>query len=218
MLGRPVLDSLMFAVALAVGLTPELLPMITSVTLARGALRMAAERVIVRPVYGQHLKQILITMGGMIIGEELIKVIWGPAQIALPLPEVLRGSYLLGDAAVAVNPEDGRYAGLIGKQVRLPLAERTSLKRVDEILIPPDSEPKPCGASNEEQIERCAERILAALVRGELGGERAAGGDEVAGPERDSDQQDAGHGDREHYRIRLIVVRHVCERFPERGS
>jgi len=47
-----------------------------------------------------HLKQILITMGGMIIGEELIKVIWGPAQIPLPLPDVLRGSYLLGDAAV----------------------------------------------------------------------------------------------------------------------
>ena len=53
-----------------------------------------------RPVYGQHLKQILITMGGMIIGEELIKVIWGPAQIPLPLPEALRGSLLLGDAAV----------------------------------------------------------------------------------------------------------------------
>ena len=44
-----------------------------------GALGYAFERVIVRPVYGQHLKQILITMGGMIVGEELIKVVWGPA-------------------------------------------------------------------------------------------------------------------------------------------
>ena len=43
-----------------------------------GAVGLAFERFIVRPVYGQHLKQILITMGGMIIGEELIKVIWGP--------------------------------------------------------------------------------------------------------------------------------------------
>jgi branched-chain amino acid transport system permease protein len=58
------------------------------------------ERFIVRPVYGQHLKQILITMGGMIIGEELIKVIWGPLQIALPLPEAMRGSVLWGDAAI----------------------------------------------------------------------------------------------------------------------
>ena len=65
-----------------------------------GALGLAFERFIVRPVYGQHLKQILITMGGMIIGEELIKVIWGPQQIALPLPEALRGSLLLGDTAI----------------------------------------------------------------------------------------------------------------------
>nr|WP_247664439.1 branched-chain amino acid ABC transporter permease [Ideonella alba] len=65
-----------------------------------GAIGLVFERLIVRPVYGQHLKQILITMGGMIIGEELIKVIWGPAQIPLPLPEALRGALLLGDAAV----------------------------------------------------------------------------------------------------------------------
>jgi branched-chain amino acid transport system permease protein len=65
-----------------------------------GAIGWAFERVIVRPVYGQHLKQILITMGGMIVGEEIIKVIWGPQQIPLPLPQALRGSILLGDAAI----------------------------------------------------------------------------------------------------------------------
>ena len=65
-----------------------------------GAVGLAFERFIVRPVYGQHLKQILITMGGMIIGEELIKVIWGPLQIPLPLPEGMRGSLYFGDAAV----------------------------------------------------------------------------------------------------------------------
>ena len=65
-----------------------------------GALGWVFERLIIRPVYGMHLKQILITMGGMIIGEEMIKVIWGPGQIALPLPESLRGSFILGDAAV----------------------------------------------------------------------------------------------------------------------
>ncbi len=46
--GRPLLDSFLFAVALAVGLTPELLPMIVSVTLSRGALRMAGQHVIVK--------------------------------------------------------------------------------------------------------------------------------------------------------------------------
>ncbi|MFG1463904.1 magnesium-translocating P-type ATPase [Xanthobacter sp. DSM 24535] len=52
--GRPVLESLMFAVALAVGLTPELLPMITTVTLSRGALRMAARKVIVKRLAAIH--------------------------------------------------------------------------------------------------------------------------------------------------------------------
>lgn len=47
-LQRPLLESFLFAVALAVGLTPELLPMVVSVTLTRGALRMAALRVIVK--------------------------------------------------------------------------------------------------------------------------------------------------------------------------
>ena len=47
-LNRPVVDSLFFALALAVGLTPELLPAIVSITLARGAQRMAASHVIVR--------------------------------------------------------------------------------------------------------------------------------------------------------------------------
>ncbi|SEI93743.1 magnesium-translocating P-type ATPase [Frateuria terrea] len=47
-LHRPPLETLLFALALAVGLTPEFMPMITTVTLARGAVRMARRRVIVR--------------------------------------------------------------------------------------------------------------------------------------------------------------------------
>jgi Mg2+-importing ATPase len=45
---RPPLQSLLFAVALAVGLTPEFLPVIVTVTLAQGAVRMARRRVIVK--------------------------------------------------------------------------------------------------------------------------------------------------------------------------
>jgi Mg2+-importing ATPase len=45
---KPLLESFLFAIALAVGLTPELLPMVISVTLARGAMRMASKRVIVK--------------------------------------------------------------------------------------------------------------------------------------------------------------------------
>lgn len=87
------------APALAPNLIAVFAAMLVAMTLA-GAIGLAFERVIVRPVYGQHLKQILITMGGMIVGEELIKAIWGPQQIPLPLPASLRGAVLLGDAAV----------------------------------------------------------------------------------------------------------------------
>src|SRR5579864_2268720 len=47
-LHKDALESFIFAVALAVGLTPEFLPMITSVTLASGAVRMAREQVVVK--------------------------------------------------------------------------------------------------------------------------------------------------------------------------
>jgi len=46
--GRNPLESFLFAIALAVGLTPEFMPMIVTVTLAQGALRMAKKRVVVR--------------------------------------------------------------------------------------------------------------------------------------------------------------------------
>ncbi len=51
---RPWLESFLFAVALAVGLTPELLPMVVSVTLARGAMRMAKKKVIVKRLESIH--------------------------------------------------------------------------------------------------------------------------------------------------------------------
>ena len=51
---RPWLQSFLFAVALAVGLTPELLPMVISVTLARGAVRLSKRRVIVKRLGAIH--------------------------------------------------------------------------------------------------------------------------------------------------------------------
>lgn len=68
--------------------------------LVTAVIGWAFERVVIMPVYGQHLKQILITMGGMIVSEQLINVIWGAEQIPLPLPATLRGAIFLGDAAI----------------------------------------------------------------------------------------------------------------------
>jgi branched-chain amino acid transport system permease protein len=58
------------------------------------------ERVIVRPVYGSHLKQILVTTGGLIVAEQAIHAIWGASPIPIPLPETLRGAIVIGDAAM----------------------------------------------------------------------------------------------------------------------
>jgi P-type Mg2+ transporter len=51
---RPALESLMFALALAVGLTPELLPMVITVTLARAAIELAKRKVIVKRLAAIH--------------------------------------------------------------------------------------------------------------------------------------------------------------------
>lgn len=51
---RPALESLMFALALAVGLTPELLPMVITVTLARAAIELAKCKVIVKRLAAIH--------------------------------------------------------------------------------------------------------------------------------------------------------------------
>ena len=51
---RPILESFLFAIALAVGLTPELLPMVTTVSRARGALRLADCNVVVKRLSAMH--------------------------------------------------------------------------------------------------------------------------------------------------------------------
>jgi branched-chain amino acid transport system permease protein len=54
------------------------------------------ERWIIQPVYGNHIQQILITLGVMIILGELLKVVWGPNQLQAGLPAVLQGSWEFG--------------------------------------------------------------------------------------------------------------------------
>jgi branched-chain amino acid transport system permease protein len=92
-----------------------------------GAIGLAFERVLIRPVYGQHLKQILVTMGGMIIGEELIKATWGPDQIPLPLPDVLRGAWVVGDAAIEKYRVAASAVGLVVLAALLWTLNRTKV-------------------------------------------------------------------------------------------
>jgi branched-chain amino acid transport system permease protein len=87
------------APSLAANLSAIAAAVLAAMVLA-GVLGLFFERVVIRPVYGDHLKQILVTMGGLIVCEQLIHVIWGPDMIPLPRPATLTGSVLLGDAAI----------------------------------------------------------------------------------------------------------------------
>ena len=129
-----------------------------------GAIGLAFERFIVRPVYGQHLKQILITMGGMIIGEELIKVIWGPQQIPLPLPTGMQGSWLIGEAAV----EKYRVvAVIVGLLVFALLAWTLSRTKVGLLIR--------AGVQDREMVESLGYRIRRLFVGVFVAGSALAG-------------------------------------------
>lgn len=73
---------------------------VAAAMVATGLGGWAFERIIVRPVYDAHLKQILVTVGGLIIAEQLIAVIWGPEEIFITRPETLKGAITWGGAAL----------------------------------------------------------------------------------------------------------------------
>lgn len=77
-----------------------MLPAIAAAIALAALLGAFFERVLVRPVYGDHLKQILITMGGLIVFEQVIRVVWGPEIIPLPRPGAITGSFIIGEAAI----------------------------------------------------------------------------------------------------------------------
>lgn len=132
--------------------------------LVAGAVGLAFERVIVRPVYGQHLKQILITMGGMIIGEEIIKMMWGPQTLTLALPESLRGAFLLGDAAIEKYRVLALLVGLVVLGGMLWVLNRTKLG----LLIR-------AGVEDREMVESLGYRIRHLFVGVFVAGSMLAG-------------------------------------------
>ncbi len=129
-----------------------------------GLLGWAFERIIIAPVYGQHLKQILITMGGMIVAEQLINVIWGAEQIALPLPAALRGAIVLGDAAIEKYRLVAVVVGLLVFITMLLVLNRTKIG----LLIR-------AGVENGEMVEALGYRIRRLFVAVFAAGSALAG-------------------------------------------
>ncbi len=77
------------------------------------ALGIVLERVIVRPVYGQHMFQILITLGATIVIEELIRIVWGPNDQVMPVPFTFQGSWDIADVIVLRFPVIAIGVGLL---------------------------------------------------------------------------------------------------------
>lgn len=132
--------------------------------LVTGALGWAFERIVVMPVYGQHLKQILITMGGMIVAEQMIHVVWGPDQIPLPLPTSFRGALLIGDAAIEKYRLIAVAVGLLVFAAMFIVLNRTKIG----LLIR-------AGVENGEMVEALGYRIRRLFVGVFVAGSALAG-------------------------------------------
>jgi branched-chain amino acid transport system permease protein len=131
---------------------------------ATAVLGLAFERVVIAPVYGQHLKQILITMGGMIVAEQLIYALFGPQQIPLALPATLRGSFMIGEAAVEKYRVVAVLVGLAVFVTMLLILNRTKIG----LLIR-------AGVENTEMVEALGYRITRLFVGVFMAGSALAG-------------------------------------------
>jgi branched-chain amino acid transport system permease protein len=139
-------------------------PAIAAAIALAGALGWFFERVVIRPVYGDHLKQILVTMGGLIVVEQLIHVVWGPDIIPLPRPATLTGAVLLGDAAVERYRMLAVAVGLVIFAAMWWLLGRTKLG----LLIR-------AGVENTEMVESLGYRIRRLFIGVFVAGSALAG-------------------------------------------
>ena len=130
-----------------------LVPAALAAALVAALLGLFFERVIVRPVYGQHLKQILITTGGMIVAEQLILVLWGPDLLPVGRPQTLRGAFLVGDMAIEKYRLVAVAVGLVVFAAMMLVLNRTKIG----LLIR-------AGVENKEMVEAMGYRVRRLFV------------------------------------------------------
>lgn len=137
---------------------------IVAAMVATGVMGWAFERVIVKPVYGAHLKQILVTMGGLIVAEQMIVVLWGPEEIYIVRPEALKGALTFAGAAI----EKYRLVA-VGIGTVLFLAMRWVLQSTKIGLI------VRAGVENGEMVEAMGYRLRLVFVGVFVAGSALAG-------------------------------------------
>lgn len=141
-----------------------LLACILSAILVTGLAGAFFERVIVRPVYGSHLKQILVTTGGLIVAEQAIHAVWGASPIPVALPRALRGAFVLGDVVM----ERYRLAAVaIGLAVFLAMHLALNRTRIGLLIR--------AGVENPEMVEALGYRIRRLFVAVFVAGSALAG-------------------------------------------
>ena len=153
----------MQAASLAANLSAIVPAALAAMALA-GFLGWFFERVVIRPVYGDHLKQILVTVGGLIVVEQLIHVLWGPDIIPLPRPATITGSFIVGDAAIE------RYrllAVLVGLAVFAAMWLVLNRTRLGLLIR--------AGVENREMVESLGYRIRVLFVGVFIAGSALAG-------------------------------------------
>jgi branched-chain amino acid transport system permease protein len=123
------------------------------------------ERVIIRPVYGQHLKQILVTMGGLIVVEQLLYAFFGGNPITISLPYNFRGGLALGPDIVVE-----RYrllAAAVGVVVFLAMLLVLNRTRIGLLVR--------AGVENSEMVEALGYRIRRLFIGVFVAGSALAG-------------------------------------------
>ena len=106
------------------------------------------ETVIIRPVYKDHLRQILITMGALIVAEQIILAVWGGTPMTVLRPQFLEGSFLIGDVTIEIYRF---FAFLLGLSVYIGLYFTLNRTRIGLLIR--------AGVENREMVEALGFRI-----------------------------------------------------------
>ena len=144
-----------------------LLAMLPAIALAMIGSAVAGyvfERALVRPVYGQHLKQILMTMGGLIVAEQSLYALFGPQINPMARPAALHGSLDFAGAAIEKYRLFAVVVGLIVFGALQFVLTRTKIG----LLIR-------AGVENKEMVEALGYRIRRLFVGVFMAGSGLAG-------------------------------------------
>ena len=111
------------------------------------------ERVIIKPVYADHLRQILITIGALIVSEQIVLAVWGGSPVSVSRPAILEGSIIIGDIAIETYRV---FAFLLGLVVFIGLYFVLNRTRLGLLIR--------AGVENREMVEALGFKIERVFV------------------------------------------------------